>query len=52
MTANLFLFQFLAKTGKKAWDFKQVNAKVFEMYLTFLRTKNRAWLTNAERELN
>jgi hypothetical protein len=44
--------KFLAKTGKKAWDFKQVNAKVFEMYLTFLRTKNRAWLTNAERELN
>lgn len=44
--------KFLARAGKKAWEFKQVNAKVFDMYLTFLRTKNKAWLTNAERELN
>jgi hypothetical protein len=44
--------KFLARAGKKAWEFKQVNAKVFEMYLSFLKTKNKAWLTNAERELN
>jgi hypothetical protein len=44
--------KFLAKTGKKAWEFKQVNQKVFEMYVSFLKTKNKAWLTNAERELN
>lgn len=44
--------KFLAKTGKKAWEFKQVNSKVFGMYLSFLKTKNKAWLTNAERELN
>lgn len=44
--------KFLARAGKKAWDFTQVNSKVFEMYLAFLRTKNKAWLTNAERELN
>lgn len=44
--------KFLARAGKKAWDFKQVNSKVFDMYLSFLRTKNKAWLTNAERELN
>jgi hypothetical protein len=44
--------KFLARAGKKAWEFKQVNSKVFEMYLSFLRTKNKAWLTNAERELN
>jgi len=44
--------KFLARAGKKAWEFKQVNSKVFDMYLSFLRTKNKAWLTNAERELN
>lgn len=44
--------KFLARAGKKAWDYKQVNNKVFDMYLSFLRTKNKAWLTNAERELN
>jgi len=44
--------KFLARAGKKAWDYKQVNSKVFDMYLSFLKTKNKAWLNNAERELN
>lgn len=44
--------KFLARTGKKAWNYKQVNSKVFDMYLSFLKTKNKAWLSNAERELN
>jgi hypothetical protein len=44
--------KFLARAGKKAWDFKEVNQKVFDMYLSFLRTKNKAWLNNAQRELN
>lgn len=44
--------KFLARAGKKAWEFKEVNSKVFNMYLSFLKTKNKAWLTNAERELN
>jgi len=44
--------KFLARAGKKAWNYKQVNSRVFDMYLSFLRTKNKAWLTNAERELN
>lgn len=43
--------KFIAKTGKKAWDFKEVNVKVFDMYVSFLRTKNLAWLNNAEREM-
>jgi len=30
--------------------FKQVSPKVFLMYLNFLKTKNTAWLHNAERE--
>jgi hypothetical protein len=44
--------KFLSRVGKKAWEFKQVSSKVFDMYLSFLKTKNKAWLTNAERELN
>lgn len=43
--------KFLARAGKKAWDFKEVNSKVFDMYINFLKTKNVAWLTNAQREL-
>ena len=44
--------KFLARAGKKAWDYKQVNFKVFDMYVSFLKTKNKAWLNNAERELS
>lgn len=43
--------KFLAKVGKNAWEFTEVNQKVFDMYISFLRTKNQAWLNNAEREL-
>jgi len=44
--------QFLSKIGKKAWNFKEVSPKVFDLYITFLKTKNLAWLNNAERELS
>ena len=37
--------------GQSQWKFRQVNEKVFNMYLKFLETKNEAWLNNAEREL-
>lgn len=30
--------------------FKEVNYKTFDMYISFLRSKNQAWLNNAERE--
>jgi hypothetical protein len=43
--------KFLSKVGKKEYVFTRVNSKVFNMYLNFLRTKNMAWLNNAEREL-
>lgn len=43
--------KFIAKIGKKAYEFKQVNQKIFDMYVNFLSTKNLAWLNNAEREL-
>jgi hypothetical protein len=41
----------LSKIGKNEFNFKRVNAKVFDWYLSFLRTKNIAWLNNANREL-
>lgn len=43
--------KFIAKIGKKEFEFKEVNQKVFDLYLSFLSTKNLAWLNNAEREL-
>lgn len=44
--------KFLTQSGKKAWDYREVNGKVFDMYLSFLKTKNIAWLNNAQREIN
>ncbi len=41
----------LAKIGKDEYNFKRVNSKVFDLYVSFLRTKNLAWLNNANREL-
>lgn len=43
---------FVDKTCKKDSEnrYTKVNAKCFEYYLSFLRTKNIAWLTNAQRE--
>lgn len=41
----------LAKIGKNEFNFRRVNAKVFDWYVSFLRTKNIAWLNNANREL-
>ena len=43
--------KFLAKIGRKQFEYKEVNQTVFDMYVTFLSTKNLAWLNNAEREL-
>lgn len=43
--------KFLSKIGKKQFEFKEVNYKIFNLYLNFLRSKNIAWLNNAEREL-
>lgn len=42
--------KFNAKIGKKEFDYKQVNKRIFDLYVTFLSTKNIAWLNNAERE--
>lgn len=44
--------KFMAKIGKNEYNFTRVNSKVFDMYLNFLKSKNIAWLNNAERELS
>lgn len=43
--------KFLSKIGRKQFEYKEVNQRVFDMYISFLSTKNIAWLNNAEREL-
>jgi hypothetical protein len=41
---------FLDKVCRGSEKFKEVNFKIFNMYIHFLRTKNLAWINNAERE--
>lgn len=41
---------FLDRICRSNDRFKEVNLKVFNLYLQFLKTKNTAWLNNAERE--
>ena len=41
---------FLDKVCRGSEKFKEVNFKIFNMYINFLRTKNLAWINNAERE--
>lgn len=43
---NTFLDRVCRASGK----FRDVNYKTFDMYINFLKTKNTAWLHNAERE--
>lgn len=37
--------------GKPLWTLRLATKKVFEYYINFLKTKNIAWLNNAEREV-
>lgn len=41
---------FLDKICRSNNKFKEVNNKVFSLYLKFLTSKNPSWLSNAERE--
>lgn len=41
---------FLDRTCRSNNSFKEVSYKVFDLYMNFLKTKNTAWLHNAERE--
>jgi hypothetical protein len=41
---------FLDNTVRSEDRFKNVSHKVFDLYTTFLKTKNTSWLYNAQRE--
>ena len=41
----------LRHTGAAEWQYAEVNEKVFTNYLNFLKSRNNAWLLNAEREI-
>lgn len=41
----------LKHAGKPEWNFNPTNEKIFNYYINFLKTKNAAWLNNAEREV-
>jgi hypothetical protein len=41
---------FLDRVCRSSDKFKEVNMKTFDLYINFLKTKNIAWLNNAERE--
>lgn len=41
--------RFHAKTGQPTWVFQEVKANTFELYLTFLNSRNPVFLTHAER---
>lgn len=41
---------FIERICRSSDKFRNVNSKAFDLYLNFLRTKNVAWLNNAERE--
>jgi hypothetical protein len=43
--------KFLSKIGKAEFVFKRVNQNIFDLYINFLKTRNIAWLNNAERGL-
>lgn len=42
---------FLDRVCRSQNKYKDVNQKAFDMYVNFLKTKNIAWLHNAEREV-
>jgi hypothetical protein len=42
---------FLDRVCRSQNKYKEVNLKAFSMYLSFLKSKNIAWLNNVEREM-
>ena len=38
-----------SREGEPIWKFVQINIRVFELYISFLKTNNKSWLLNAER---
>lgn len=40
----------LKGTSQDGWKYHEVSSEVFDSYLTFLKSRNVAWLLNAERQ--
>jgi|TARA_R110002020_G_scaffold264880_3_gene479661 hypothetical protein len=40
----------LRHAGRPEWEYKETTKEVFSKYIKFLKTRNIAWLNNAERE--
>ncbi len=43
--------QQMRHAGRPEWRLETTNEKIFTYYINFLKTKNLAWLNNAEREV-
>jgi len=43
--------KYLKHTGRNEWNFQTVNKNAFLFYLMFLKTRNKAYLTHAQREV-
>ncbi len=41
----------LRHAGRPEWRLEPTSVKVFDFYVNFLKSKNSAWLNNAEREV-
>lgn len=41
-------FKSIDRYGRNKYDYKVVSKKVFDLYVKFLETRNKAWLKNAE----
>lgn len=41
---------FIERICRSSDKFRNVNSRAFDLYLSFLKTKNASWLNNAERE--
>lgn len=41
----------LRHAGRPEWRLEPASSKVFDFYVNFLKSKNSAWLNNAEREV-
>lgn|GEM_PF-1642139 len=42
---------FMNEAGRPQWKFEPVSKKVFDLYVNYLKTKNPAWINNANREV-
>jgi hypothetical protein len=44
--------KFLSRIGRNEYNFKRVTLRTFELYTSFLKSRNMAWINQAEREMN